>query len=63
MYLNESSFTEQMEAREQQLARELELRRVIRERMLEEGLLDDRALGTTHLLHFRWRGAHRPGHA
>lgn len=61
MYLNESSFTEQMESREHQLARELELRRVIRERMLEEGLLED---GAAHKprQRVRWRRL-RVGHA
>ena len=62
MYLNESSFTEQMESREHQLARELELRRVIRERMLEEGLLEDSAAGRPHR-RIRWRGVRRLGHA
>lgn len=65
MYLHESSFTELARVREQQLARELELRRRIRERMLEEELLDvDTApRPRQRIQRIRWRGGHRLGQA
>lgn len=62
MYLNESSFTEQMRLREHQLTRELELRRMIHERMRQEGLLDEITVPKTHH-HIRWGGLRHLGHA
>ena len=62
MYLNEQQFIELNRAREQQLARELEFRRVMRERMLEEGLPGD-STAPIPRRRIRWRGTHSPGHA